>query len=105
MSETDRHWGLILAGIAAFGFSFKAILIKLAYPYGIDAVTLLALRMSFALPIFLYVGLAASMKLSPLMARDWGMVVVLGLFGYYGASILDFFGLVLFGGKEEFLLC
>ena len=53
MSETDRHWGLILAGIAAFGFSFKAILIKLAYPYGIDAVTLLALRMSFALPICL----------------------------------------------------
>ena len=105
MSETDRHWGLILAGIAAFGFSFKAILIKLAYPYGIDAVTLLALRMSFALPIFLYVGLAASMKLSPLMARDWGMVVVLGLFGYYGASILDFFGLqYVSAGLERLIL-
>lgn len=55
MTESERRIGLALAGVAAFGFSFKAILIKLAYPYGVDAVTLLALRMSFALPIFLYV--------------------------------------------------
>ena len=47
--------GVVLAVVAAFGFSFKAILIKLAYPYGVDAVTLLALRMAFALPVFLWI--------------------------------------------------
>ena len=105
MSETDRRWGLVLAGIAAFGFSFKAILVKLAYPYGVDAVTLLALRMSFALPIFLYVGLTASMNLAPLLRRDWGMLIILGLFGYYGASILDFFGLqYVSAGLERLIL-
>ena len=48
--------GIALAILAAFGFSFKAILVKLAYPYGVDAITLLALRMAFALPVFLWVG-------------------------------------------------
>lgn len=39
------------------------------------------------------------------MARDWGMVVVLDLFGYYGASILDFFGLqYVSAGLERLIL-
>jgi drug/metabolite transporter (DMT)-like permease len=54
--------GVVLAVVAAFGFSFKAILVKLAYPYGVDAVTLLALRMAFALPVFLWIGLVASSR-------------------------------------------
>ena len=48
--------GMALAVLAAFGFSFKAILVKLAYPYGVEAITLLALRMAFALPAFVWVG-------------------------------------------------
>ena len=105
MTETERRWGLALAGIAAFGFSFKAILIKLAYPYGVDAVTLLALRMGFALPVFLLVGFKASRRAPPLMRRDWAMVVVLGMFGYYGASILDFLGLqYVSAGLERLIL-
>jgi hypothetical protein len=31
-----------MALIAALGFSLKAIFVKLAYPYGVDAITLLA---------------------------------------------------------------
>lgn len=105
MNEAERRVGLLLAGIAAFGFSFKAILIKLAYPYGVDAVTLLALRMIFALPIFLYVGLRASRHVEPLTQRDWAMVLVLGLLGYYGASILDFLGLqYVSAGLERLIL-
>ena len=105
MIETERRWGLALAGIAAFGFSFKAILIKLAYPYGVDAVTLLALRMIFALPIFLYVGLRASRNAESLTRRDWIMVLILGLLGYYGASILDFLGLqYVSAGLERLIL-
>ncbi|MET0225515.1 MAG: EamA/RhaT family transporter, partial [Dokdonella sp.] len=37
--------GIGLAAFGAIAFSGKAIVIKLAYRYGVDAVTLLALRM------------------------------------------------------------
>ena len=54
--------GVWLAVLAAFGFSFKAILVKLAYAPPADvplaAVTLLALRMVFALPAFIWVACA-----------------------------------------------
>ncbi len=69
--RTSHRIGVALAVLAAFGFSFKAILVKLAYPYGVDAVTLLALRMAFALPVFLWVGFAASKGKVPLSRRDW----------------------------------
>ena len=56
--------GVALALLAAFGFSAKAIFIKLAYGYAqaapVGAVTLLALRMAFALPVFLWIGLRES---------------------------------------------
>jgi drug/metabolite transporter (DMT)-like permease len=97
--------GVALAVVAAFGFSFKAILIKLAYPYGVDAVTLLVLRMAFALPAFLWVGLAASRNVPALSRQDWFGVVMLGVLGYYGASILDFIGLkYISAGLERLIL-
>ena len=52
-------WWMAFAG--AFGFSFKAVLVKLAYRYGVDAETILALRMGFALPFFLLLGWAAGL--------------------------------------------
>ena len=44
--------GLALATFGAIAFSGKAIIVKLAYRYGVDAVTLIMLRMLFALPFF-----------------------------------------------------
>lgn len=97
-----KHWsteriGLVLAVLAALGFSFKAIFVKLAYAVPqatqVDSVTLLALRMAFSLPVFAWVGWRASRSLAPLNRRDWLLVIALGLLGYYGASILDFIGL------------
>ncbi len=88
-----------------FGFSFKAILVKLAYPYGVDAVTLLMLRMAFALPVFLWVGFTASKNVPSLTRRDWAAVAALGVLGYYGASILDFYGLqYITAGLERLIL-
>jgi drug/metabolite transporter (DMT)-like permease len=88
-------YGLVLLG--ALGFSAKAIIIKLAYNAnaGVDAITLMALRMLFALPFFLLVALWHNKKSSalPLNKRQWGLVIVLGLMGYYIASYLDFIGL------------
>jgi hypothetical protein len=40
--EKSNAYGAGLALLAALGFSLKAIFVKLAYPYGVDAITLLA---------------------------------------------------------------
>ena len=97
-----KHWsterlGMALAVLAALGFSFKAIFVKLAYAVPqavpVDAVTLLVLRMGFSLPVFVWVGFHASRRAQPLSRRDWLKLTALGLLGYYGASILDFIGL------------
>jgi len=86
--------GLILATLAAVGFSFKAILVKLAYRHGVDAETLLALRMSYSLPFFLVMGWRARQASgTPLSAVDLLVLAALGFFGYYLASYLDFLGL------------
>ena len=46
--------GIALAILAAAGFSLKAIFVKLAYAAApVDAITLLALRMGFTLPVVL----------------------------------------------------
>ena len=99
-------WGAGLALLAALGFSLKAIFVKLAYPYGVDAITLLALRMGFALPVFLWVGLAEHRRAgNKLTYGDWGRLFVLGFLGYYGASILDFRGLeYISAGLERLIL-
>jgi len=103
--EKSNAYGAGLALIAALGFSLKAIFIKLAYPYGVDAITLLALRMGFALPVFLWVGLAGQRAGASLTRDDWGKLALLGCLGYYGASILDFWGLeYISAGLERLIL-
>jgi len=59
--RTARLSGALIVATAAVAFSGKAIIIKLAYRHGVDAVTLLALRMLFSAPLFvaLAVGCAA----------------------------------------------
>jgi drug/metabolite transporter (DMT)-like permease len=85
--------GLALAVIGAIAFSGKAIIVKLAYRYGVDAVTLIMYRMLFALPIFLLMAWWASRGKAPLTGRDWLGVIGLGIAGYYLSSFLDFLGL------------
>ncbi len=89
---------MVLATLGAIAFSGKAIIVKLAYRYGVDAVTLIMLRMLFALPFFLVMAWWASRKLQTpapqaLTRKDWLGVVWLGITGYYLASFLDFAGL------------
>ncbi|TXH84866.1 MAG: EamA/RhaT family transporter, partial [Thauera aminoaromatica] len=86
--------GIALAVLAAAGFSLKAIFVKLAYAAApVDAITLLALRMGFTLPLILWVLAADRHGLRVLGRLYWGLLAALGLLGYYGASILDFLGL------------
>jgi len=106
LAQRGYSAGIVLTLLAAFGFSLKAIFVKLAYPHGVDAVTLLALRMGFSLPAFLWVGVvAARASVEPLSRADWGRLLFLGLAGYYGASILDFLGLqYISAGLERLIL-
>ena len=85
--------GLALALFGAIAFSGKAIIVKLAYRYGVDAVTLIMYRMLFALPIFAVMAWWASRSKPPLSGRDWIGVIGLGVAGYYLSSFLDFVGL------------
>lgn len=85
--------GLALAALGAITFSGKAIIVKLAYRYGVDPVTLIMLRMLFALPIFALMAWWGGRGQAPLSGRDWAGVAGLGVTGYYLASFLDFAGL------------
>ncbi|HVO06480.1 MAG TPA: DMT family transporter [Burkholderiaceae bacterium] len=85
--------GIALATVGAIAFSGKAIIVKLAYRHGVDAVTLIMYRMLFALPMFVALAWWAGRGRPPLTARDWRVVAMLGFFGYYLASFLDFAGL------------
>jgi drug/metabolite transporter (DMT)-like permease len=85
--------GLALAALGAVFFAGKAIIVKLAYRYGVDPVTLIMLRMAVALPFFVLLALWAGRGRAPLSGRDWLAVFGLGFIGYYLSSFLDFVGL------------
>lgn len=92
--EQAARLGIVLALLSAVGFSFKAILIKLAYPYGVDAVTLLTLRMLFSAPVYAVVLWRENVRRpAPVTRLQFWQIAGLGVVGYYGASLLDFLGL------------
>lgn len=96
--------GLLLAMGGAIAFSGKAIIVKLAYRHGVDAVTLIMLRMLFALPLFLLLSWWAGRGKPPLTLRDWLVLSGLGFSGYYLASFLDFAGLAYISASFERLI-
>jgi drug/metabolite transporter (DMT)-like permease len=97
--------GLALALAGSIAFSAKAIIVKLAYRHGVDAVTLITYRMLFALPLFLALAWWAGRGKAALTSRDWRVVVGLGFAGYYLASFLDFAGLqYISAGFERLIL-
>ena len=85
--------GVALATAGAIAFSGKAILAKLMYRHGVDAVQVLFWRMLLALPLFLVLAWWAGRGQPALARRDWAAIVGLGFCGYYLASLLDFLGL------------
>lgn len=96
--------GLLLATLGAIAFSGKAIIVKLAYRHGVDAVTLITYRMLFALPLFLALAWWAGRGKPGLTRRDWIVVIGLGFSGYYLASFLDFAGLAYISASFERLI-
>jgi drug/metabolite transporter (DMT)-like permease len=95
---------LWLALLGAIGFSGKAIIVKLAYRHGVDAVTLIMYRMLFAAPLFLLLAWWAGRGQPALTRRDGLAVAGLGFTGYYLASYLDFLGLQYISASLERLI-
>ena len=97
VSPAGARWiGPACAVVGVLGFSFKAILIKLAYAaHPVDAVTLLTLRMLYAAPFFVAMAWWAARRPGARRsrARTGGLLVWLGFIGYYLSSLLDFMGL------------
>jgi len=86
--------GIVYVVLSALCFSAKAIFAKLAYRQGVDASTVLALRMLAAFPFFALAAVRAELRAdSRLSPADTIRVVVLGSGGCYLAACLDFLGL------------
>ncbi len=100
-----RFWqGMALAVVGALGFAGKAILAKLMYRYGVDAVTVVAWRMLLALPVFIFLAWWSGRGATRLTPRDGLTVAALGFSGYYFSSMLDFYGLMYISASLERLI-
>lgn len=101
--------GYLLAASGAFLFATKGVLIKLGYAEGLEAVTLLGLRMAFSVPVYVVIGLAALVRArmagQPLPAGRTVIAAGLaGLVGYWFASWADFVGLETISPEFERLI-
>ncbi len=85
-------YGIVAA--SSLFYCSKAVFVKLAFRYGMDAVTVLALRMAMALPFFVIGGMVdAKANPRPLSGRDLMHLALLGFFGWYLSSVVNFEGL------------
>lgn len=100
--------GFLITFIGAVLFSTKAIIVKKAFgAIRTDALTLLTLRMVFALPFYLFSAIVISNKKENIRIskKQWLYVIILGMFGYYISSLLDFMGLqYISAGLERLIL-
>lgn len=100
--------GFVVSFIGAILFSTKAIFVKLAFAAtDTDAITLLALRMVFALPFYLLIAFFYSRRESNVKFtnKQWLLIAIMGLTGYYLSSLFDFIGLqYISAGLERLIL-
>lgn len=108
-SNSIKKTSFIIAFFGALLFSCKAVFIKMAYWYDIDKLSLLTLRMGFAFPFYLSFAIYQSTKkvyfTEKPNKKDWILLIILGIIGYYFASFLDLWGLkYISAGMERLIL-
>lgn len=100
--------GFLITLTGAILFSTKAIIVKIAFANTtVDALALLTLRMIFSLPFYLVAAWLISSKAGNvrLNMKQWLMVIILGVLGYYLSSLFDFLGLqYISAGLERLIL-
>lgn len=96
MQRTKQFWYGITIGILGIVlFSSKAVMVKLAYNYQVDAISILLLRMLFSFPFYVVIAYVYrnQNKEVKIKNKDYAWVVFFGFVGYYLASYFDFIGL------------
>ncbi|GAT33428.1 threonine/homoserine efflux transporter RhtA [Terrimicrobium sacchariphilum] len=83
----------LIVAMSSVLFCSKSVFAKLAYSLGADALTVLSLRMGFALPFFIAMVILGSRGQAPLTAAMWLKLAGLGFVGYYFSSLVNFTGL------------
>lgn len=98
--------GALLAVIGVVLFSAKAVMVKLAYTYNVDHLTLLLFRMVFALPFYVLIAFwKKPLHPNKVGKKDYLWIVFFGFVGYYLASLFDFMGLqYIKAGLERIIL-
>ena len=93
-SKQTFVYGILFGVIGIVLFSSKAIMVKLAYQYNIDAISVLLLRMLFSFPFYIAIAhIYRKEKKETTEKYDYLWLVVFGFIGYYLASYFDFVGL------------
>lgn len=103
---SEASIGVILAILGVILFSAKAVMVKLAYTYQIDHLTLLLFRMLFAFPFYLAIAIyKTSKRIQKISSKDYVWLILFGFLGYYLASLFDFMGLqYIKAGLERIIL-
>ena len=97
--------GSALVMLSSIAFSGKAVMAQLMYREGAEPITVLALRMGFALPVFLLAASLPARDARPLSRREWGAALSLGGVAYYLSAAFDFMGLrFISAGLERLIL-
>lgn len=98
--------GVVFAILGVVLFSAKAVMVKMAYTYQVDHLTLLLFRMGFAFPFYLIIALVTKPQPNQqVTTKDYVWLVLFGFLGYYLASLFDFMGLqYLKAGLERIIL-
>jgi drug/metabolite transporter (DMT)-like permease len=101
----NRTIGVFLAAGGAGLFSLKGVVIKLAFAEGMGVSQILTLRMAFALPVYLAIGVYAFLrdKRKP-GVKTYALAAGLGIMSYYVSSWLNFEGLRYVSAQLERLI-
>ncbi|WP_299109682.1 DMT family transporter [uncultured Winogradskyella sp.] len=93
-SKETFIYGILLGVLGIVLFSSKAVMVKLAYQYNIDALSMLLLRMLFAFPFYMVIAyIYRKEQKEDVQKKDYLWLVFFGFVGYYLASYFDFVGL------------
>lgn len=98
--------GVFLALAGCILFSLKPILVKIAYQYGGDATSIMALRAFSSLPLYVvtFVILCRTPTNREKVTRHGFKAMLIGVLGYYCASYLDIASLAFISAQLERLL-
>lgn len=100
-------YGVFLGILGIVLFSSKAVMVKLAYQYNVDAVSILLLRMLFSFPFYVVIAYLYRKNQKGVLQdrKDYFWVFFFGFIGYYLASYFDFVGLTYIkAGLERIIL-